>query len=152
MIPGLGRSPGEGNGYPTPVLKWTQALKPATSKAALATCDFKVICPLTKITATTIPCGTASSIVLLCDWHDTGLQLGRLSDANAVRFILRCRFTKKLMRVKLAWVHSTSLPLLLSHYSFTVAHQATPSMGFSRQEHWRELPFPSPGFHVTCYY
>ena len=27
----------------------------------------------------------------------------------------------------------------------TVAHQATLSMGFSRQEYWRELPFPSPG-------
>ena len=28
---------------------------------------------------------------------------------------------------------------------WTVAHQASPSMGFSRQEHWRGLPFPSPG-------
>ena len=28
---------------------------------------------------------------------------------------------------------------------WTVAHQAPPSMGFSRQEHWRGLPFPSPG-------
>ena len=27
----------------------------------------------------------------------------------------------------------------------TVAHQAPPSMGFSRQEHWSGLPFPSPG-------
>ena len=25
------------------------------------------------------------------------------------------------------------------------AHQAPPSMGFSRQEHWSVLPFPSPG-------
>ena len=25
------------------------------------------------------------------------------------------------------------------------AHQAPPSLGFSRQEHWRGLPFPSPG-------
>ena len=24
------------------------------------------------------------------------------------------------------------------------AHQASPSLGFSRQEHWSELPFPSP--------
>ena len=24
------------------------------------------------------------------------------------------------------------------------AHQATPSLGFSRQEHWSGLPFPSP--------
>ena len=28
---------------------------------------------------------------------------------------------------------------------WTVAHQATLSMGFSRQECWSGLPFPSPG-------
>ena len=28
---------------------------------------------------------------------------------------------------------------------WAVAHQAPPSMGFSRQEYWSELPFPSPG-------
>ena len=28
---------------------------------------------------------------------------------------------------------------------WTVAHQAPLSMGFSRQEYWSELPFPSPG-------
>ena len=28
---------------------------------------------------------------------------------------------------------------------WTVAHQAPQSMGFSRQEYWSELPFPSPG-------
>ena len=27
----------------------------------------------------------------------------------------------------------------------TAAHQAPPSLGFSRQEHWSGLPFPSPG-------
>ena len=39
---------------------------------------------------------------------------------------------------------------LLSHIQpfatlYTVAHQAPPSMGFSRQEYWSGLPFPSPG-------
>ena len=38
----------------------------------------------------------------------------------------------------------------LSHVQFfatpwTVAHQASLSMGFSKQEYWRGLPFPSPG-------
>ena len=28
---------------------------------------------------------------------------------------------------------------------WTVAYQAPPSMGFSRQEYWSELPLPSPG-------
>ena len=27
---------------------------------------------------------------------------------------------------------------------WTVAHQASPSLGFSRQEYWSGLPFPSP--------
>ena len=44
------------------------------------------------------------------------------------------------------------LLLLLSHFSSvqlcatpeTAAHQASPSLGFSRQEHWSGLPFPSP--------
>ena len=30
----------------------------------------------------------------------------------------------------------------------TAAHQAAPSLGFSRQEHWSGLPFPSP-MHET---
>ena len=38
----------------------------------------------------------------------------------------------------------------LSHFQlfatpWTVAYQAPPSMGFSRQLYWSELPFPSPG-------
>ena len=41
---------------------------------------------------------------------------------------------------------------VLSHFSCvrlcatpqTAAHQASPSLGFSRQEHWSGLPFPSP--------
>ena len=44
------------------------------------------------------------------------------------------------------------LLLQLSHFSRvqlcatpqTAAHQAPPSLGFSRQEHWSGLPFPSP--------
>ena len=44
------------------------------------------------------------------------------------------------------------LLLLLCHFSHvglcvtpqTAAHQAPPSLGFSRQEHWSGLPFPSP--------
>ena len=44
------------------------------------------------------------------------------------------------------------LLLLLSHFSYvqlcatpeTAAHQAPQSLGFSRQEHWSGLPFPSP--------
>ena len=47
-----------------------------------------------------------------------------------------------------------ALLLLLSRFSrvwlsatpWMAAHQAPPSLGFSRQEHWSGLPFPSPIF------
>ena len=32
---------------------------------------------------------------------------------------------------------------------WTVAYQVPLSMGFSRQEYWRGLPFPSPNFKKT---
>ena len=49
-------------------------------------------------------------------------------------------------------IKSGLLLLLLSHFSHVqlsatplmAAHQAPPSLGFSRQEHWSGLPFPSP--------
>ena len=31
---------------------------------------------------------------------------------------------------------------------WTAAHQAPPSMGFSRQEYWSGVPLPSPTHHV----
>ena len=36
-------------------------------------------------------------------------------------------------------------PVRLFATPWTVAYQAPLSMGFSRQEYWSELPFPSPG-------
>ena len=50
------------------------------------------------------------------------------------------------------WRSLAGYSLLLSHFSrvrlcatpWTAAHQAPPSLGFSRQEHWSGLPFPSP--------
>ena len=47
--------------------------------------------------------------------------------------------------------------LLLSRFSRvrlcatpeTAAHHAPPSLGFSRQEHWSGLPFPSPKVVLT---
>ena len=50
------------------------------------------------------------------------------------------------------WITSHCMLLLLSRFSRvrlcatpeTAAHQAPPSLGFSRHEHWSGLPFPSP--------
>ena len=54
-------------------------------------------------------------------------------------------------RIHSSWI-ALLLLLLLSHFSRVrlrvtpqmAAHQAPPSLGFSRQEHWSGLPFPSP--------
>ena len=50
------------------------------------------------------------------------------------------------------YIHLLLLLLLLSCFNCVrlcatpqaAAHQAPPSLGFSRQEHWSGLPFPSP--------
>ena len=43
------------------------------------------------------------------------------------------------------WKCSLLSPVWLSETPQTVARQAPLSMGFSRQEYWSGLPFPSPG-------
>ena len=43
---------------------------------------------------------------------------------------------KKVKSLSCVWLFATP---------WTVAYQAPPSMGFSRQEYWSELPLPSPG-------
>ena len=53
-------------------------------------------------------------------------------------------FNPESERKKEKWsrsVMSNSLP----PHPWTVAYQASPSMGFFRQEYWSGLPFPSPG-------
>ena len=64
------------------------------------------------------------------------------------------KFLASLLGCKLAsyFTETLLLLLLLSRFSRvqlcatpkTAAHQAPPSLGFSRQEHWSGLPFPSP--------
>ena len=48
------------------------------------------------------------------------------------------KHTRKKVKVKLL----SRVPLFGT--SWTVAYQSPPSMGFSRQEYWSGLPFPSP--------
>ena len=46
--------------------------------------------------------------------------------------------------IKWKWSEVTQ-SCLIFETPWTVAHQAPPSTGFSRQEYWSGLPFPSPG-------
>ena len=45
------------------------------------------------------------------------------------------------VKVKVKWISCVRLFVT----PWTIAHQIPPSMGFSRQEYWGGLPFPSPG-------
>ena len=63
-----------------------------------------------------------------------------------------CVKSSWLIVLSVSYIFIDMLLLLLSHFSRvrlcstpqTAAHQAPPSLGFSRQEHWSGLPFPSP--------
>ena len=55
-----------------------------------------------------------------------------------------CHFLLQCMKVKSESEVAESCPLFATPW--TAAHQAPPSMGFSRQEYWSGLPLP------YCYY
>ena len=76
------------------------------------------------------------------DWFDLPVVQGTLKNLlqhhNSKSSILWCSAFFMLLllsRVSHVWLFTTP---------WTVAHQAPPSLGFSRQEHWSGLPFPSP--------
>ena len=70
------------------------------------------------------------------------LERGEEKTQKVLCFLdLRYRKTVKTRKVKvksLSHVRLFAIPWM-------VAYQAPPSMGFSRQEYWSGLPFPSPG-------
>ena len=66
---------------------------------------------------------------LPCPWDSPGKNTG-----------VGCHFLLQCMKVK---VKSLSYIRLLAT-PWTAAYQASPPMGFSRQEHWNGLPLPSP--------
>ena len=73
-------------------------------------------------------------------------------DRGSLRLILPGYIKSSIRRVLLVKLMLLLLLLLLSRFSHVwlcatpqmAAHQALPSLGFSRQEHWSGLPFPSP--------
>ena len=104
---------------------------------------------------------SASASVLpmnIQDWFPLGLTglISLLSKGLLTVFssttVQRCQFFSTQPSLwPSAHIHTWLLLLLsrLSHVRLcamplTAAHQAPPSLGFSRQEHWSGLPFPSP--------
>ena len=73
----------------------------------------------------------------------TGCRVGHDWVTNTFTFTFSCYSVgkrKKVKSVSRVWLFATP---------WTVAYQAPPSMGFSRQEYWSGLPFPSPGIFPT---
>ena len=64
---------------------------------------------------------------LPCPWDSPGKNTG-----VSCHFLLQCVQVKSLSHVRLC-----ATP-------WTAAYQSPPSLGFTRQEHWSGLPFPSP--------
>ena len=58
--------------------------------------------------------------------------------------IILLQSKRSIIRLKLLLLLSRVSRVRLCATPQTAAHQAPPSLGFSRQEHWSGLPFPSP--------
>ena len=83
------------------------------------------------------------SHVWLCDLIDgsppgsavPGILQARTLEWVAISFSNAWKWKVKVKSLSRVWVFATP---------WTAAHQAPPSMGFSRQEYWSGLPLPSP--------
>ena len=79
-------------------------------------------------------------IVVLAFYHLQPLHIimGKLAFINHTvcvrKYVCGCVCTQSCLSLVTPW---------------TAAHQASPSMGFSRQEYWRGMPFPTPGIFLT---
>ena len=129
--------------YPyTLSLNWIQ-----TSPWGLPKFIFSEIYLFLKRLSKVIPAAAAAksfqSCPTLCDHTDgspigssvPGILQGRLLEWVAISFSNAWKW--KVKGKSLSCVRLLATP-------WTVAHQAPPSMRFSRQEHWSGFPFPSP--------
>ena len=64
-------------------------------------------------------------------------------DSDFSHEIKRCLLLERTVMTNLVLLSRFSRAQLCTT-PWTAAHQASPSLGFSRQEHWSGLPFPSP--------
>ena len=71
--------------------------------------------------------------MLLCPWDFPGKSTG-----------VGCHFLLRPICLLLLLLLSRFSRVRLCATPETAAHQAPLSLGFSRQEHWSGLPFPSP--------
>ena len=70
------------------------------------------------------------------NWLMVSRRKNEWPPGNSLTFSLGKEMKEKMKSLSRVWLFATP---------WTVAHQAPLSMGFSRQEYWSGLPFPSPG-------
>ena len=116
-IPGLGRSPGEGKGFPLQYSGLENSMD-CTAKSLQS-------CPTLCNPIDGSPPGSPVPGIL----QARTLELAAISFPNAWKWKVK---VKSLCRVR-----PSATP-------WTAAHQAPPSIGFSRQEYWSGVPLPSP--------
>ena len=68
-------------------------------------------------------------------WKHSEMDGGTKKILERVTYFPTQRLLLLLSRLSRVWLYATP---------WTAAHQAPPSLGLSRQEHWSGLPFPSP--------
>ena len=105
-------------------------------------CDFCCISPATAKSLQSCP--------ILCDPIDgspPGAPLPRILQARTLEWVAIAFSNAWKWKVK---VKSLSRVRLLATL-WTAAHQAPPSMGFSRQEYWSGVPLPSPCISPTTW-
>ena len=85
------------------------------------------------------------SPVLAVRFLTTGLPEKSFDDhCDGLQFLLHVLDLETLPHLLLLLLLSRFSRVRISATPQTAAHQAPPSLGFSRQEHWSGLPFPSP--------
>ena len=91
----------------------------------------------------------------IADWHEameTGVENTDMNIECSVNILYNKIFYTNLYPttatniIMSEWVKLLScVRLFATPWTVALAYQAPPSMGFSRQEYWSGLPFPSPG-------
>ena len=97
---------------------------------------FIICCQVTSVVSDSVRPHRWQPTRLHCPWDSPGKNTG-----------VGCHFLLQRMKVKSESEVAQSCPT--SATPWTAAHQAPPSLGFSRQEHWSGLPFPSPQWSIT---
>ena len=93
---------------------------------------------------------TLKKIYFIFNWRIIALQYCIGFCHTTTQISHKCTYVSSLLNLPSALYPILPLCLLLSHFKlcltlWTVAHQSPLSKGFSRQEYWSGLPFPSPG-------